>query len=818
MQVPAWQAKGDNMPAMRSPLIVLGGGLLLAALACSAPIAASPTETSKPTATFTATPTATATFTPTPTSTPSPALRLDAGRQALRNGDWDLALLEFDRVLEQTEDPALAGEARFGRGQALLWSGNIAEAERVFWRFLSDYRNPGHARLGQAYLHQAEIALQVGDVHIAIEDYQNYLALMPGVIDSYVEEWFGDALRQRGQPLDAIPHYETAINSPRAGDTLPILVKIGVAYLEAGQLEQAIAQFDVVSSIAQDPHTLATMNLLAADAYDGLGDLHAMYARLLDSVDRYPEAYDSYVGLIRLVNDLVPVDEFQRGLVDYYAGAYEPALGAFERSIQTAPSAAAYYYRGLSHLELGLAQAAHGDLEFVVLTFPGDPIWPEAMFAKARTEWIYLDRYSDAVDTYLALAAALPDSASAPEALFFAGRTAERINDLNRAAGIWLQLAEGYPGSVYGFEAAFLAGISLYRLSDYEGAGSAFGSARGLASQSWQVAAAQLWSGKVLQAQGQSEAASAAWAAAAEADPTGYYSVRAEELLAGQAPFSRSGTFDFSSDVQAERAEAESWLRANFNIVGPEPLSGLDQRLASDPRLIRAEELWRLGRLEQARLEFSQLRAAWSADAEATYRLMHKLLELELYREAIFAARHVLDLAGLDDAGTLSAPVYFNRIRFGPYFGELILPEAARYGFDGLFLLSVVRQESLFEGFATSYAAARGLMQVIPSTGESIASQLGWPPAYETEDLYRPVVSVRFGTFYLGQQRDRFEGDLYAALAAYNAGPGNSIIWKELAPDDPDLFLEIIRIDQPQIYIQVIYEVYEIYSGLYASE
>jgi soluble lytic murein transglycosylase len=729
-----------------------------------------------------------------------------------------LALLEFERVLEQSPDPDIAGEARFGRGQALLWSGDVAEAERAFWTFLSDYRNQGHARLAEAYLHQAEIALQLGDIHIAIEDYQSYLSLMPGTIDSYVEEWWGDALRQLGSPLEAIPHYETAVSSPRAGDNLSLLVKIGVAYWEAGQLVEAIEQFDLVSSLAQDPFTLATMNLLAADAFEVLGDLESMYARLLDSVDRYPTAYDSYVGLVRLVNDGVLVDEFQRGLVDYHAGAYEPALAAFDRNSAVAPTAGNYYFRGLTHLELGNTLLAHADLDYIAANFPTDPIWSDAMFAKARTEWIYLDRYSDAVETYLALAAGLPESSAAPEALYLAGRTAERVNDLARAAEIWLQVSERYPGSSRGFDGAFHAGVSLYRVGDYPGAGSAFGTALALSTSGRQTAAAQLWIGKTLEAQGQTEAALAAWGEAANADPTGYYSVRAQELITGEAPFTRSGSFDFSSDVEAERHEAEQWMRARFSIVGPEPLSELDSRLASDPRLIRAEELWRLGRMDQARQEFGELRAAWSTDAEATYRLMHRLLELELYREAIFAARHVLDLAGLDDAGTLSAPVYFNRVRFGPYFGALILPEAARYGFDGLFLLSVVRQESLFEGFATSYAAARGLMQVIPSTGESIASQLGWPPGFETEDLYRPVVSVRFGTFYLGQQRDRFEGDLYAALAAYNAGPGNSLIWKDLAPDDPDLFLEIIRIDQPKIYIQVIHEVYEIYKSLYSTE
>lgn len=318
-------------------------------------------------------------------------------------------------------------------------------------------------------------------------------------------------------------------------------------------------------------------------------------------------------------------------------------------------------------------------------------------------------------------------------------------------------------------------------------------------------------------AAGDRQAAEQAWGQAAAADPTGYYSLRAAGLIREQPVFERSGAFDFTSDVEAEQRAAEDWLRGIFTLVGPDPLSELDPTLAADSRLVRGRELWALGELELAQAELFALRRSVESNAEQTYRLMHELLRMGYYREAIFAARQILRLAGMDDAATLGAPVYFNRIRFGPYFGELILPEAARYDFDGLFLLSVVRQESLFESFATSSASAHGLMQVIPGTGESISAQLDWPPDYGADDLNRPIVSVRFGTFYLAAQRDRFEGDLFAALAAYNAGPGNALIWKELAPSDPDLFLEVIRLDQPHRYIQVIYEVYEIYRQLYAA-
>jgi len=797
------------MPAVSSGPRLAGAGLALLTLACSLASPPVPTATLE----LVATPTAVASSTPTPVTPDS--VELDAGQQALFNGDWDLAYVEFSQQLGQAGGPDQIAEALYGRGQALLRSGLHAGAQAEFTELID--RFPIGERSAQAHLLRAQAFLGLGQPELSAADYAAYLVQRPGVLEAYVEEWLADALRQAGRPLEAVAHYQNAVAAPRTTDGLPLLIKIGRSYLEAGQLEQALTQFEAISVQTTDPATRASLNLLAGEALEGMGDFEAAAARYLDSVNSFPAAYDSYVGLVRLVDREIQVDDFQRGLVDYHAGAYEPALPAFDRALASAPSAAGFYFRGLTQLALGNSQPALADFDWVVVNYPEDPLWPEAALAKARTQWAYLDQYSAAVDTYLALAAARPEPGIGPEALFAAGRTAERSGDLARAAEIWMGLPGLYPGHDLAQQGAFQSGVALFRQGRFAEADLAFERALEGGSTAAEAAAAELWRGKSLSAAGHPQAAEAAWNRAVQADPTGYYSVRAEGLLVGEPVFESSGAFDFSYDREAERSEAEQWLRQTFNLLGPDPLSEPNLALAGDTRWIRGRELSTLGELELAAAEFASLRLSVEADPEATYRLMHELLRLGLYREAIFASRQILRLAGMDDGATLSAPVYFNRIRFGSYFGELILPEAARYGLDGVFLLSVVRQESLFEGFATSSAEAHGLMQVIPSTGESIAAQLGWPPDYTSADLHRPIVSVRFGTYYLATQRDRFEGDLFASLAAYNAGPGNAQIWKDLAPSDPDLFLEVIRLDQPQLYIRVIFEVYEIYRNLYSS-
>ncbi len=92
---------------------------------------------------------------------------------------------------------------------------------------------------------------------------------------------------------------------------------------------------------------------------------------------------------------------------------------------------------------------------------------------------------------------------------------------------------------------------------------------------------------------------------------------------------------------------------------------------------------------------------------------------------------------------------------------------------------------------------------------------MGWPINYDPEQLYRPNVSVAFGAYYLASNRSSLNGDLYAALSAYNGGLGNALDWQKLSQGDPDLFLESVRFQETRDYIRSIYEIYAIYRRLY---
>jgi soluble lytic murein transglycosylase len=205
---------------------------------------------------------------------------------------------------------------------------------------------------------------------------------------------------------------------------------------------------------------------------------------------------------------------------------------------------------------------------------------------------------------------------------------------------------------------------------------------------------------------------------------------------------------------------------------------------------------------------------AWM-DPINCFRLVQYVYDLGYYRKAILLSRQILDLANLDDVSTLNAPIYFNHIRFGIYYKDLVLSAAQEYSFHPLLLFSVIRQESLFEGYISSSVGARGLMQLMPATAQEIVDRIDWPEDYSEDDLDRPVVNIPLGTRYLATQRDLFDQNMFFALAAYNAGPGNAQIWAKLANGDSDLFLEIVRFNETRAYIMQIAEFVNIYRTIY---
>jgi peptidoglycan lytic transglycosylase len=794
---------------------------LVALTACNLPqpinLPGLPTSVPPATETPVFTPTPLPSPTPPPTPTPVPAVRIDAGEKDLLNGDFDRARDEFRIALEGASDDNTRAAALWGTGRVEYQDENYAGALEPLRLLVELYPNAQQAPWAYFLLGETYDALQ--RYSEAANAYKTYVNLRPGRIDSYAQEKLGDSYAASGDNPNALAAYQAALKSPQLGDTINLQKKIAQMYIALGSSQQALDIYDQIFQSNSNDYVKAQMDLLSGQAYLARGEANPAYEKFQHAVKNYPLSYDTYSALVALVNAGVPVNDLDRGLVDYHAGQFGLALGAFDRYLQSqdpANDGTVYHYRALTLRELGKINEAIDAWDTLINKYPNNRYWATAWDEKAYTQWAYLEDYTGAVQTWLDFVKTAPQSSSAPEYLFSAARTYERASQLDDAAATWERIANEYPSSANAVDALHFAGISHYRKGDYDSAIIDFQRALLLATDPGDQARANFWIGKAQFAKKDLPASAKAFQAAQNLDPIGYYSERARDILSGQQPFQEPIGHSFGVNLPAERAEADAWLRTTFNLPQDTNLSDLGP-LAQDERFIRGTEFWNLGLFDESRDEFIALRDAVSNNAADSYRLGNYLLDLGLYRQAIYAIRQVLTLAGLDNsADSLNVPKYFSHVRYGLYYPDIVIQAAKDQNFDPLLLFSVIRQESLFEGFVRSTAGARGLMQIVPSTAETIVQKLNYPPNYKPDDLYRPVINVNLGSDFLNTNRNGLGGDLYAALAAYNGGPGNAAIWQQLANGDPDLFVEVVRFAETRDYIRNIYEIYNIYKKLYS--
>ncbi|HEX3608577.1 MAG TPA: lytic transglycosylase domain-containing protein [Solirubrobacterales bacterium] len=142
---------------------------------------------------------------------------------------------------------------------------------------------------------------------------------------------------------------------------------------------------------------------------------------------------------------------------------------------------------------------------------------------------------------------------------------------------------------------------------------------------------------------------------------------------------------------------------------------------------------------------------------------------------------------------------------------DVIRQQAREKGVDAALIAAVIYSESKFSE-RTSSAGARGLMQITPEAARDIERHSGGT-TFRFSDLSDPEINIRYGTFLLRELLVRYEGDVVAALAAYNAGPGNVDRW-----GGSDLTVADIPFPETRAYVEEVLEKQRAYRDKYAQE
>jgi soluble lytic murein transglycosylase len=782
----------------------------------------------------------TATALPTPSATPRPDESLRLGQSSLENEDFTSAIEQFNAGLNSDQlDLEQQQLALAGLGLAHLYGEQPQQAVEALSQYLARavLEENGEAAsassagtreisAAEAYFFLARSYEALADCQAAINAYHSYLEENPDMV-AYIQSWIAECWLALGERPAAVDALEEAVKGDAHPSVLaPMRERLAQMYLEDGDLGSAVNLYEAILESEQDQEILARSHYLLGSTLLMAGDAETGYQHYLTAVTEYPSAFDSYLALTELIQAEFAVDDFQRGLVDYHASAYEPAVAAFGRYIEANADydPKAHLYLALSYEGLGNTDAALEQIDaYIRANMPdeeasedeGSPAVSSGDPAAVAEGWIErakiqsrAGRIDDAVTSYLTYVELFPDGEQAPFAAWWAAALTERQGDLAGAVERYQALAEDFPEHEDASEALFRAGYLNWQESAVEEAVSIWRQAAEAYPEREYGAASLLWLIRTSDPDPDEELR----AMAADLDGQGYYSLRAQQVASGTAPFEPPSDISLSFDAADERA-AEAWLQEQLEIEGDVQLGTLSTELADDGRLQRGQKLWHLGLREEAKRELESLRAEHRNDPLASYQLALFFRDLGLYRSSILAAESVLRQF---EATVFDAPSFIGRLAYPTYYSELIKAEAEKYDSDPLLQFALVRQESLFESFATSTAVAQGLSQVIPDTGAYIAERLDWPD-FENEDLYRPYVGISFGAFYLNQQLDVFDDNVAVALSAYNGGPGNASRWYDIASDDLDLFLEVVDFAETRQYIKRIYAGQAIYRYLYGE-
>ncbi len=235
--------------------------------------------------------------------------------------------------------------------------------------------------------------------------------------------------------------------------------------------------------------------------------------------------------------------------------------------------------------------------------------------------------------------------------------------------------------------------------------------------------------------------------------------------------------------LAADRLGAEYNLSHEELSVSKEALD----RLETHPALVRAHELYHLTLTKDARREWDYAISQMSREER---KVAGKLAARWQWYD-----RALLTLARANHFDDLT-------IRFPLAYSETVSREAKNHSLDPAWVYAVARQESAMDPNAQSAVGALGMMQLMPTTGLTIAKQLA-SDITDDQELLQPETNIRFGSYYLREVLEKFSDNPVLATAAYNAGPHRVRQWyPETNSIDADIWVDTMPFYETRLYVR----------------
>jgi len=413
-----------------------------------------------------------------------------------------------------------------------------------------------------------------------------------------------------------------------------------------------------------------------------------------------------------------------------------------------------------------------------------------------------------AIDIYRDLARRFPGHPRADDALYEVGWRYEIRGNLKRAESIYGELPRYFPRSALADDATFRQGLCALRDNRQE---VALGHLRQMIVRypnSPLISRALYWRMWIQTQLGDSTRAEALRERLTREYPYSYFTVLANSPTMTAPPSGLPQGTAPASGLQLAQRNHEIYMAA-IKKLRPPTAKHLPASFRKDSALWRflldhgfaVEAAWETHRLErQYRRETGVLLELLAGNYT---RGEHSRLIRISYQLSL-----LLSQSDLADAVEV--------IRYPAPFSVGLAQSAEENRLSHAATLAIMRHESAFDTRVDSRAGARGLMQLMPAVGKSLARRMG-NEGFEIDDLYIAQVNIALGCRLLSEELQRADWSLPQALAAYNAGSEKAARWaRRLRPGEPrEMYLDVAEYYETRSYLERVLGSTEAYRRIY---
>jgi soluble lytic murein transglycosylase len=729
---------------------------------------------------------------PKPVSISDPEQGLKSAVDAYKAGNGDTALIISRQIIEQYPDTPWYRRSLFLAEQALIQLDRPAEADAAMLRVQAEYPE------------LADYSLSIlADYHFTSGRYTEAAALYQLTTQRY----------------------------PKSFLAVRCSYRRALALLESYAYATAAESFE--KFIQDNPRSE-----YSPDAEIGLGRALTAEADLKGAVRAYQDVLIKYPGnsadqeaersLAELRSGGVEVPEltsdelYERGQNLFRTSQYDKAAATFTKLLATDPqnvnTPEILLRTGIILFNLGKRQEAIATLEKMVKEYSHDQRVPEALYWIGKSYSKLGDRekgvraFQKILDSYLG-------SEWTDDALFLLGNIYRETNDVKKALTCYGRLAADYPESKFADSAIWWKAWAYYIAGDYKRTDQAFQELIVRYPRSFLVNQARYWQGRAVEKRGDTSRAAAYYGKIIKRAPYTYYGYRASErmLTLDLSGFAAVSALDTGVNDVPENLDGTDHLNS-FDLDDGPPVWTADafKTLSAEPSFKKSLELMYLDMRKEAAAELWLLQDRLPRKRGVLLGLSKTFFELgDYYRSLILLLRNYKPYL---DGAARETPEDFWLLAYPQGYWDSIVTYSHKYGQDPYFVAAIVREESQFHAEALSPAGARGVMQVMPATGEWIA-QIIRMKGFNQSMLFDSDTAINLGTWYISHLMKLFNGDPLFVAAAYNAGPDAVTTWlsKTGRGVERDEFVESIPYSETRGYVKKVLRNYAEYKRIYGK-